>query len=314
MARNSVDPTQIADTYARIRPHIRRTPVLTIDAAELGLSPGSLSLKLELMQHSGSFKARGAFASLLLREVPSAGVAAASGGNHGIAVAMAAARLGHKAHIFVPTISSPSKIARIRALGAELVVEGAHYAEAFELCQAFTAQSGAMLVHAYDQPATLRGQGSVALELEEQAPKLDSLLVAVGGGGLIGGIAAWYGGRTKIVGVEPELAPTLNAALKAGAPVDVPVSGIAADSLGARRIGTLAFEIAKSYVHEVLLVPDEAIRSAQHLLWDRLRIVAEPGGVAALAALLSGAYRPAPGERVGVLVCGGNTTAVDFSR
>jgi threonine dehydratase len=314
MDTSAISRTSIAEAGARIAPHIRRTPTIAVDAADFGLPPAALSLKLELLQHSGSFKARGAFASLLLREVPPAGVVAASGGNHGAAVAFAAHKLGHKARIFVPTISSPSKIARIRELGAELVVEGDRYAQAFEHARAYAEASGAMLVHAYDQVPTLLGQGTVALELEQQAPELDSLLVAVGGGGLIGGIAAYAAGRMKVIGVEPELAPTLHAALQAGQPIDVPVSGLAADSLGASRIGTLALEIARRYVDRVALIEDDAIRNAQLLLWDRLRLVTEPGGAAALAALLVGAYRPSPGERVGVLICGGNTTAVNFAR
>ena len=314
MVADSIDPARIVEAHGRISGYIRRTPAVDIDTSELGLASGAFTLKLELMQHSGSFKARGAFANLLLREVPAAGVAAASGGNHGAAVAFAAQRLGHKARIFVPTISSPAKIVRIRNYGADLVVEGARYAEALERCQSFIAASGALSVHAYDHPATLLGQGSVGLELEEQAPKLDTLFVAVGGGGLIGGIAAWYRGRVKIVGVEPERAPTLHAALAAGKPAEVPVGGIAADSLGASRIGGLAFAIAQRHVDRVMLVADETIRDAQLALWERLRIVAEPGGAAALAPLLSGAYVPTKGERIGVLICGGNTTAVDFGR
>lgn len=304
----------ISETYARIKTFVRRTPILDIDAAELGLADGTLTLKLELLQHSGSFKARGAFANLTGQKVPAAGVAAASGGNHGAAVAFAAQKLGHAAHIFVPTISSPAKIERIRSYGADLVIDGSRYAEALERCQAFIAQTGALSVHAYDAPLTLLGQGTVGLEFEEQAPKLDTLLVAVGGGGLIGGIAAWYQGRVKVVGVEPETAPTLNAALKVGSPVDVSVSGLAADSLGASRIGGIAFDIAREHVAASVLVPDDAIRKAQLVLWDRLKIAAEPGGAAVLAALMTGAYAPARGERVGVLICGGNTTAVDFNR
>lgn len=304
----------ISETYARIKTFVRRTPILDIDAAELGLADGTLTLKLELLQHSGSFKARGAFANLTGQKVPAAGVAAASGGNHGAAVAFAAQKLGHAAHIFVPTISSPAKIERIRSYGADLVIDGSRYAEALERCQAFIAQTGALSVHAYDAPLTLLGQGTVGLEFEEQAPKLDTLLVAVGGGGLIGGIAAWYQGRVKVVGVEPETAPTLNAALKVGSPVDVSVSGLAADSLGASRIGGIAFDIAREHVAASVLVPDDAIRKAQLVLWDRLKIAAEPGGAAVLAALMTGAYAPARGERVGLLICGGNTTAVDFNR
>ena len=310
----TVTPQNIAATHERIKAYVRRTPVIDIDAAELGLAPGTLTLKLELLQHSGSFKARGAFSNLTGQTVPAVGVAAASGGNHGAAVAFAAQKLGHPAHIFVPTISSPAKIERIRSYGADLIIDGSRYAEALERCQAFIARTGALSVHAYDAPLTLLGQGTVGLEFEEQAPKLDTLLVAVGGGGLIGGIAAWYQGRVKVVGVEPETAPTLNAALKAGSPVDVSVSGLAADSLGASRIGTIAFGIAREHVARSVLVPDDAIRKAQLLLWDRLKIATEPGGAAVLAALLTGAYAPARGERVGVLICGGNTTAVDFSR
>jgi threonine dehydratase len=310
----TVNPNAIAETYARIKGYVRRTPVIDIDGAELGLAAGALTLKLELLQHSGSFKARGAFANLTGQAVPAAGVAAASGGNHGAAVAFAAQKLGHAAHIFVPTISSPAKIERIRSYGADLAVEGNRYAEALERCQAFIARTGALSVHAYDAPLTLLGQGTVGLELENQSPALDTLLVAVGGGGLIGGIAAWYQGRMKVIGVEPETAPTLHAALAAGSPVDVPVSGLAADSLGASRIGGIAFGIAKEHVAQSILVSDDAIRKAQLLLWDRLKIAAEPGGAAVLAALLTGAYTPARGERVGLLICGGNTTAVDFNR
>jgi threonine dehydratase len=310
----TVNRHAITATYERIKGYVRRTPVIDIDAAELGLAAGTLTLKLELLQHSGSFKARGAFSNLTGQAVPAAGVAAASGGNHGAAVAFAAQKLGHPAHIFVPTISSPAKIERIRSYGADLVIDGGRYAEALDRCQSFIKESGALSVHAYDAPLTLLGQGTVGLELENQASELDTLLVAVGGGGLIGGIAAWYQGRVRVVGVEPKTAPTLHAALKAQSPVDVSVSGLAADSLGASRIGSIAFAIAREHVARSVLVPDDAIRRAQFVLWDRLRVAAEPGGAAALAALLTGAYAPAPGERVGVLVCGGNTTAVDFNR
>jgi threonine dehydratase len=307
-----ISPSQIEDAERAIRPHIRRTPVIEIDGADLGLDQVRLVLKLELMQHAGSFKARGAFANLLMRDVPAAGVVAASGGNHGAAVAYAAMRLGVRARIFVPSIASPAKIARIREYGADLTVGGERYADALAACQAWTASSGALPVHAFDQIETLLGQGTLALELEQQAPALDSLLVAVGGGGLIGGIAAWYAGRVRVIGVEPEAAPTLTRALAAGRPVDAEAGGIAADSLAPRRVGLLMFPIAQRHVERVALVTDDAIMSAQARLWQALRIVAEPGGVAALAALLSGRYQPAPGERVGVVVSGGNTTAVSF--
>ena len=309
---DGVTRAAIADTYARIRPHIRRTPVLEIAAGDLGLAGFAPVLKLELAQHSGSFKARGAFANLLTHEVPPAGVAAASGGNHGAAVAFAAMRLGRRARIFVPEISSPAKIARIRSYGAELAVGGKVYAEALAACEAYIAATGALSVHAFDQVETMLGQGSVGLELEEQVPDLDTLLVAVGGGGLIGGIAAWYEGRIKIVGVEPRLAPTLHMALAAGRPVDAPAGGLAADSLAPKRIGELVFPIARRYVAAAVLVEDEAITTAQRALWETTRIVAEPGAAAPLAALLSRAYVPASGERVGILVSGANTTAVAF--
>jgi threonine dehydratase len=304
---------RIADTAQLIGPYIRRTPVMEVDGADFGLDCSSIVFKLELFQHSGSFKTRGAFTNLLSREVPEAGVAAASGGNHGIAVAYAAQRLGKPARIFVPEVTSRTKLDRIRGYGADLVVTGERYADALAVCDAWAAESGAMLVHAYDQVETLLGQATVALELEEQCPGLDTLLVAVGGGGLIGGMAAWYAGGLKMVGVEPEAAPTLTRALAAGQPVDAEAGGIAADSLAPKRVGGLMFSIAQANVNRVVLVPDEAIRRAQESLWNVLRIVTEPGGAAAFAALLSCQYRSERGERVGVLLCGGNTTAVDFN-
>jgi threonine dehydratase len=307
-----IDRTGIEATHAVIRAYVRVTPVVEVSGADFGIAPVPLVLKLEQLQHAGSFKARGAFANLLGRPVPPAGVVAASGGNHGAAVAYAAGRLGVRATIFVPTVSSPAKIQRIRDYGAELVVGGDLYADALAASEAWASRSGAMLVHAYDQAETLLGQGTLARELAAQAPGLDTVLVAVGGGGLIGGIAAWYAGATRVVGVEPEAAPTLWAALRAGRPVDAAAGGIAADSLAPRRVGALMFPIARAHVDRVVLVSDAAIGAAQVALWRALRLVAEPGGAAALAALLSGAYAPAPGERVGVVVSGGNTTAVDF--
>ena len=304
---------RIAATERAIRPHVRRTPMVEADASEFGLAPGRLLFKLELLQHSGSFKARGAFANLLLREVPPAGVAAASGGNHGAAVAYAARRLGVPATIFVPAITSPAKTERIRGYGASLVVAGERYADALAASEAHVAATGAMQVHAYDQAETLLGQGTVGLELEADAPGIDTLLVAVGGGGLIGGIAAWFDGRVKVVAVESDGAPTLHAAFAAGQPVDAPAGGIAADSLAPKRVGELAFAITRECAApEVVLVSDDDIRAAQETLWSGLRVVAEPGGAAAFAALLSGRYRPEPAERVAVLVCGGNTASVRF--
>ncbi|HKX28584.1 MAG TPA: threonine/serine dehydratase [Blastocatellia bacterium] len=312
MLEATVSREQISSIEPLIRPYIRRTPVIEIDGGDFGLSQVRLSLKLELFQHAGSFKTRGAFTNLLTRTVPPAGVVAASGGNHGGAVAYAAMRLGIPAKIFVPRISSPAKQERIREYGAELVLSGERYADALAASEEWCAQSGAMPVHAFDQVETLLGQGTLAMELDEQAGELETLLVAVGGGGLIGGIAAWSAGRTRIIGVEPEAAPTLYRAFEAGRPVDAEAGGIAADSLAPRRIGELVFPIAQRYIERVVLVTDEAIQKAQERLWKILRIVAEPGGAAALAALTSGRYQPRPGERVGVVVSGGNTVAVKF--
>jgi threonine dehydratase len=302
-----IGQNDIRAAYARIQPHVRRTPIVRANAGDFGVPPDRpLALKLEFLQHTGTFKPRGAFNNLLSRAVPAAGVAAASGGNHGAAVAYAAQRLGHKATIFVPDVSSPVKIARIKSYGADVRVGGARYADALDACNAFIATSGALSVHAYDAAETIAGQGSVGLEWEEDAPDLDTVLVAVGGGGLIAGIAAWYGRRVKVVGVEPEGSRCLHASLEAGRPVDVTVESIAADSLGARNTGQLVFDIARANVDHVVLVPDDAIVAAQRALWDRLRIAAEPGGAAALAALTSNRYKPRADEKVGVLLCGAN--------
>jgi threonine dehydratase len=296
----AVTRSEIAATETVIRPYVRRTPVI---------AEGNLVFKLELLQHSGSFKARGAFTNLLTRQVPAAGVVAASGGNHGAAVAYAAQKLGVKARIFVPTISAKAKVERIRSYGADLVIEGERYADALAASEKWAADSGAMQVHAYDQEGALLGQGTVGLEFEEQAP-LDTLLVAVGGGGLIGGIAAWFEKKIRIIGVEPVEAPTLTMALKAGRPVDAPAGGIAADSLAPKQVGKLMFPLAQKYVDKVILVEDDEIRGAQEELWERLRLVTEAGGAAAYAGLKK--YRPEKNEKVGVLLCGGNTTAVKF--
>ena len=309
-----IDRRRIAQTEQTIRPWIRRTPVVEVNGADFGLHVASLTLKLELLQHTGSFKARGAFCNLLSRPLPAAGVVAASGGNHGVAVAFAAHTLRVPASIFVPTVASPWKIDLIRRYGASLSIVGNNYAEALAASEAWTRESGALPIHAYNDVETLLGQATVGLEIEQQAPNLDTLLVAVGGGGLIGGMAAWYQGNLQVVGVEPEQAPTLTHALAAGRPVDAPAGGIAADSLAPKRVGELAFSIAQSLVKRVVLVSDGAIEGAQETLWNALRIVAEPGGAAALAAILSGTYKPQPDERVGVVVCGGNTTAVSFRR
>lgn len=301
-----VDRDQIAKAEQAIRPFIRRTPVVQVDA--------QLTLKLELMQHAGSFKARGAFTNLLLRSVPPVGVVAASGGNHGAAVAYAAQVLNVPARIFVPRISSPAKIDRIRSYGADLVIGGDFYGDALAASEKWVGESGAMPVHAFDQEETLMGTGTLGLELEEQAPQLDTILIAVGGGGLLAGAAAWYANRVRVIGVEPEDAPTLTSALKAGKPVDAPTGSVAADSLSPKRVGELVFPLVQSFVERVLLVSDAAITHAQQILWERVRVVAEPGGAAAFAALVSGVYQPERGERVGIVVSGGNTIAVDFDR
>ena len=307
-----IDRADIAHTERLIRSHVRRTPVIEVDAADFGLAAARLGFKLELLQHAGSFKTRGAFANLLTREIPQAGVVAASGGNHGAAVAYASMKLGIPAKIFVPTISSPSKIQRIGDYGAELVVTGDRYADALAASEVWAEQSGALSIHAYDQRETLLGQGTIGLEIEEQSRDINTLLVGVGGGGLIAGIAAWFAGRVRVVGIEPEASPTLTMALRAGEPVDAPAGGIAADLLAPRRVGTLVYPIAKRHVDHVVLVPDDAINRAQLALWETLRVVAEPGGAAAFAALLSGRYQPRPAEHVGILLSGGNTTAVNF--
>ncbi|HET8624903.1 MAG TPA: threonine/serine dehydratase [Gemmatimonadales bacterium] len=308
----AISRAEIEKTYPVIAPRIRRTPVVSVSAAELGLADFPLTLKLELLQRAGSFKIRGAFTNLLLRKVPKAGVVAASGGNHGVAVAFAAQNVGVPARIYIPRVASPAKVERIRSSGAELCITGDRYADALAASEVWAAESGALPVHAFDQRETLLGQGTVGLELSAQAPDLDTLLVPVGGGGIIGGIAAWYQGGIRLIGVEPVDAPTLTAALEAGRPVDAPTGGIAADSLAPKRVGELTFPLAQRYVDRVVLVTDDDIRRAQSVLWSGLRIVAEPGGAATVAALLAGAYRPKAGEKVGVLLSGGNTTGVSF--
>lgn len=311
----AIQPTraQISGNLIRLAPYIRTTPLLEVQAADFGLDGLPITLKLEFLQHSGTFKARGALTNLLLRGETGQGVTAASGGNHGAAVAYAALKLQRRARIFVPTVSSPAKVDRIRAYGAEVVIGGELYADALAASLDWVAGSGDLAVHAFDQHETLMGQGTVAAELALQAPSVDTVLVAVGGGGLIGGMAAYYRGEVKLVGVEPEAAPTLTHALAAGRPVDAPAGGIAADSLAPRRVGELVFPLAQQFVQQTVLVSDEAIATAQRQLWDTLRIVAEPGGAAAMAALLSGRYRPKKGERIAVLLCGANTDAVRFA-
>lgn len=305
-----VGAEEIEAAAQRIAGRVRRTPVVDVEAGAAG-SPVPCTLKLEQLQHTGSFKPRGVL-NLLLARRPGTGVVTASGGNAGLAVAYAARELGLGATVFVPTTSPAVKVERIRDLGAEVVVGGDRYADAFEAAGVHRERTGELFVHAYDGEEILAGQGTVARELEQQAPDLDTVLVAVGGGGLMGGIASWYAGRVKVVAVEPERAPTLHAALAAGGPVDVDVSGVAADSLGARRIGATGFAAARAAGVVSVLVPDEAIASARTGLWRDLHLASEAGGAAALAALGCGAYRPAPGERVGVVLCGANTDPSDL--
>ncbi|HEX9538327.1 MAG TPA: threonine/serine dehydratase [Streptosporangiaceae bacterium] len=320
---DAVTAQAIASVEPVIRPYLRRTPVISVDRLDFGLPPGPLVLKLEHLQHTGSFKARGAFANLLLREIPAAGVVAASGGNHGVAVAYAARAVNVPARIFVPTVSSPAKIARIRGYGADLVVEGDTYTDALEASQAWAASTGALQVHAYDQIETMLGAGSLAIELQQQVPDTTTVLAGVGGGGMLSGIAAGYAGggiaagvtsQVNVVGVEPVGAPTLTRALQAGRPVDAETGSIAIDSLAPRRVGEKTFGVIKNLVRQVVLVTDDAIRNAQDLLWQTLRLVGEPGGCAALAAVLSGEYSPGPDEIVTIVISGANTTAVDFGR
>ncbi len=308
MLADVITRDEIRTTYDIIRPYVRRTPVIRLSLNDLD---PAVTLKLEQLQCAGSFKARGAFTNLLLRDVPPAGVVAASGGNHGVAVAYAAHRLGVPARIFVPTVSAAAKVERIRQLGAELVVTGERYADALAAAQDWERSSGAMSVHAFDQRETLLGQGTLALELAGQAPDLDAgdldtVLVPVGGGGLIGGIAAWFGGEVRVIGIEPEGAPTLTRARAEGRPADAPAEGVAADALAPRRVGELVFPITQAYVEDVVLVDDTSILAAQRALWQAARIAAEPAASVGIAALLTGGYKPAPGEHVAVVISGAN--------
>jgi threonine dehydratase len=303
--------TEIQDAGRRIAMHVRRTPVMALEERAFGVD-ARIFFKLECLQHTGSFKPRGAFNCILTSTVADAGVIAASGGNHGAAVAFAAQKLGHRAEIFVPVITPPNKVDRLRQYGATINVTGNNYAEALAASRERALQTGAVSIHAYDDARVLAGQGTVAMEFEEQARGLDSVLIAVGGGGLIGGVAVWYQDRVRVIGVEPERAPTLHNALAAGQVVEVETGGVAADSLGARRAGELMFPIAQKFVPQSVLVSDEQIIEAQKLLWQKLRLIAEPGGATALAALLSGVYKPHAGERVGVVLCGSNAELASF--
>lgn len=289
----------------RVAAYVRQTPVISLERG-IWNCPGHISLKLEQLQHSGSFKARGAFNRLLAQPVPPAGVIAASGGNHGAAVAYAAQQLGYRAEIFVPEISARVKVERLRSYGADVHIVGATYADAWLASEVRAKETGALVVHAYNQPEVVAGQGTIGYELAQQLPDLDTLLVSVGGGGLIGGIASWFQNTVRVIGVETEGTASMYHALQAGAPVDVEIRGLAADALGARRVGELPFSIAQRYVERVVLVDDAAVVHAQQCLWNDLRLVAEPSAVAGIAALQTGAYQPAPDERIGLLICGGN--------
>ncbi|HEY3768503.1 MAG TPA: threonine/serine dehydratase [Candidatus Angelobacter sp.] len=306
-----ISRTEIQNAARRIAMHVRRTPVMALEENAFGVD-AKVFFKLECLQHTGSFKPRGAFNCILSSTVPAVGVIAASGGNHGAAVAYAAHKLSHKAEIFVPVITPPNKVNRLRQYGATINVTGNNYSEALAASRERARETGAVPIHAYDDLHVLAGQGTMAMEFEEQVRGLDSVLIAVGGGGLIGGAAAWYQDRIRVIAVEPERAPTLHNALAAGHVVEVETGGIAADSLGARRAGELMFPIAQKFVPQSLLVTDDQIVNAQKLLWQNLRLIAEPGGATALAALISGAYKPHAGERVGVVLCGSNAELSKF--
>ena len=300
-----ISRTAIADAFERLTPFVRRTPVIDVQVPGIDVP---VVVKLEQLQYSGSFKVRGAFNCLLGKDVPGAGVAAASGGNHGAAVAYVAGELGIRAKIFVPEISASAKIARIKSFGAEVVVDGENYGAALANCNQYIAETGAMSLHAYDAPCTVIGQGTVAAEFETQVfDGVDTVLMAVGGGGLIGGAAAWYNGLVNLIGVESRGCATLHNSLEAGQQVTIKPKGLAADSLGASMVGDIMFPLAKKHISAVRLVSDDDIGAAQKWLWENLRIITEPGGATAFAGLLSGAYSANENERIGVVICGGNT-------
>lgn len=304
-------PADIEQAAARLTGRVRRTPTIAVEPGVL--ADGPAVLKLECLQVTGSFKPRGIFNRMLTAEVGPAGVVAASGGNAGLAVAYAARQLDHRAEVFVPESAPPVKVARLQSYGATVHQVGASYAEALEASGRRAEETGALVVHAYDQPEVVAGQGTLGRELEEQAPGIDTVLVAVGGGGLIAGVAAWYAGRVRVVAVEAEGSPTLNAAWAAGEPVDIDPSGVAADSLGARRLGRIAWsQIELGHIAQSIVVGGDDILEARRTLWSDLRVAAEPGASAATAALTTGAYKPEPGEKVAVVVCGGNADPADL--
>jgi threonine dehydratase len=303
---NRQEIARVAERFVRDYPHfIRRTPLWKLPGKALGVPAAEVWLKLEHLQASGSFKARGMLNRLLSNTIPASGVIVASGGNAGIATAAAAKELGVKCEVFVPTVSSAVKQQKLRELGADVVVTGSVYAEALEACLARQKETGALLTHAYDQPEVVTGAGSIALEIEQQGGAVpDAVLVSVGGGGLIAGIASWFEDRTRVVALEPELAPTLRRAREAGQPVDVAVSGIAADSLGAKRIGALAWDVTRRWVKDARLLPEAAIREAQLMLWKEFRLAVEPAAALPVAALRAGVAADA--QRVCLVICGAN--------
>lgn len=299
------DRADVLEAAARLRGLIRRTPTLELAGAELGV-PGRVVLKLELLQHVGVFKVRGALNTLLSVQAPDAGVVAASGGNHGAAVAWAAARAGVPARIFVPATSPQLKLDRIASYGADVTVVDGYYPDALAASQKWAAERDVLEIHAYDMPSVVAGQGTLGLELLEQLPPATAVLVSCGGGGLYAGVALAIDGHARVVPVEPERCPSLHAAIGNGGPVPVAVGGVAADSMGAASVGEIAHAVATRRGESSTLVPDDAIVSARALLWERCRVLAEPGGAAALAALLSGAFRPGPDDTTAVVVSGGN--------
>jgi threonine dehydratase len=312
-----VNREAVEAAVARLRPHegafLRRTPLWKLPGAAFGVDCAEVWLKLEHLQASGSFKARGMLNRLLANDIPPTGVIVASGGNAGIATAAAARRLGVRCEVFVPSVCSPAKQARLRELGAEVVISGDVYAQALQSSLQRQRETGALLTHAYDQPEVVAGAGTIALEIEQQGGRPDSILVSVGGGGLIAGIAAWFERDVRVVALEPELAPTLHAARAAGTPVDVDVAGVAADSLGARRIGAIAWDETQRHVRDAMVLPDAAIREAQLALWKEFKLAVEPAAALGLAALRSGAYAPAPDEHVCLVLCGANLDPASLS-
>lgn len=302
----AVDRAAIEAARRRNACHVRRTPLWRLPGAALGLAVAEVWLKLEQLQLGGSFKARGMFNRMLANEIPPAGVVIASGGNAGIAAAAAARALAVPCEVFLPERSPPAKREALAALGARVQVQGSEYAQALAACLQRQQASGALLLHAYDQPEVVAGAGTLAAEIEDEAGLPDRVLVSVGGGGLVAGIAAWIGGRARVEALEPRGAPTLHAARAAGAPVDVEVSGLAADALGARRIGELAWPICRRFVAASHLVDDDAILAAQRRLWRELRLAVEPAAALPLAALAGGLVRPSAGERVALVLCGAN--------